>query len=68
MQTFSISQLAEEFGITPRAIRFYEDEELIKPVRQGQSRIYSPRDRVRLALTVGQAGGVFAGRDQGNRC
>ena len=52
MQTFTISQLAEEFGITPRAIRFYEDEELIKPTRQGQARIYSPRDRVRLALIL----------------
>jgi len=52
MQTFTISQLSEEFGITPRAIRFYEDEELIKPTRQGQSRIYSPRDRARLALIL----------------
>jgi len=52
MRTFSISELAEEFGVTPRAIRFYEDEELIKPTRQGQSRIYSPRDRVRLALIL----------------
>jgi len=52
MKTYSISELAAEFGITPRAIRFYEDEELIKPTRQGQSRIYSPRDRVRLALIL----------------
>jgi len=52
MKTFSISQLSEEFGITPRAIRFYEDEELIKPARHGQSRIYSPRDRARLALIL----------------
>lgn len=52
MKTFSISQLSEEFGITPRAIRFYEDEDLIKPSRQGQSRIYSPRDRARLALIL----------------
>lgn len=52
MKTFTISQLSEEFGITPRAIRFYEDEELIKPTRQGQSRIYSPRDRARLALIL----------------
>jgi len=52
MQTYSISELAEEFGVTPRAIRFYEDEELIKPTRQGQSRIYAPRDRVRLALIL----------------
>jgi DNA-binding transcriptional MerR regulator len=52
MKTFTISQLSEEFGITPRAIRFYEDEELIKPTRQGQARIYSPRDRARLALIL----------------
>ena len=52
MKTFTISQLSEEFGITPRAIRFYEDEALIKPSRQGQSRIYSPRDRARLALIL----------------
>ncbi len=52
MRTFTISELAEEFGITPRAIRFYEDEELIKPTRQGQSRIYAARDRARLALIL----------------
>jgi DNA-binding transcriptional MerR regulator len=52
MRTYSISEMAEEFGITPRAIRFYEDEELIKPTRHGQSRIYSARDRVRLALIL----------------
>ena len=52
MQTFTISELAAEFGITPRAIRFYEDEELIKPTRQGQSRIYAPRDRARLQLIL----------------
>jgi DNA-binding transcriptional MerR regulator len=49
---FSISELAAQFGITPRAIRFYEDEELIKPTRQGQTRIYSARDRARLALIL----------------
>ena len=52
MTTFTISQLAEEFGITPRAIRFYEDEELIKPTRVGESRVYAPRDRARLALIL----------------
>ena len=52
MQTWTIGELSDEFGITPRAIRFYEDEELIKPTRQGQSRIYSPRDRARLALIL----------------
>jgi DNA-binding transcriptional MerR regulator len=46
---FSISDLCEEFGVTPRALRFYEDENLIAPRRQGLSRIYSHRDRARLA-------------------
>ena len=52
MQTYSISELAEEFGVTPRAIRFYEDEELLTPKRVGQARIYAPRDRARLALIL----------------
>jgi DNA-binding transcriptional MerR regulator len=45
----SISDLANEFGITPRALRFYEDEGLISPERKGTARLYSQRDRVRLA-------------------
>jgi DNA-binding transcriptional MerR regulator len=52
MRTWTISELSNEFGITPRAIRFYEDEELIHPTRQGQSRIYAARDRARLALIL----------------
>jgi DNA-binding transcriptional MerR regulator len=48
-EEFSISDLCEEFGVTPRALRFYEDENLIAPRRQGLSRIYSHRDRARLA-------------------
>ena len=48
-QTYSISDLCEEFGVTARALRFYEDEGLISPRRQGLSRIYSWRDRARLA-------------------
>ncbi|MGB0572975.1 MAG: MerR family transcriptional regulator [Alphaproteobacteria bacterium] len=51
-QTFSISDLAREFDITPRTIRYYEAEGLIAPTRQGQRRIYSGRDRVRLALVL----------------
>jgi len=47
--TFTITDLAAEFGVTPRAIRFYEGEGLIAPARQGQNRIYSRRDRARLA-------------------
>jgi DNA-binding transcriptional MerR regulator len=48
-RSYSISDLCTEFGVTPRALRFYEDEGLIAPRRQGLSRIYSWRDRARLA-------------------
>jgi DNA-binding transcriptional MerR regulator len=48
-QTYTITDLCEEFGVTPRALRFYEDEGLISPARQGMTRIYSWRDRARLA-------------------
>ncbi len=46
---FTISDLSNEFGVTARALRFYEDEGLIAPTRAGLSRIYSKRDRARLA-------------------
>ncbi|HEY0149828.1 MAG TPA: MerR family DNA-binding transcriptional regulator [Allosphingosinicella sp.] len=46
---YSISDLCEEFAVTPRALRFYEDEGLIAPERRGLARIYSGRDRARLA-------------------
>lgn len=46
---FAISDLCAEFGVTPRALRFYEDEGLIAPERRGTARIYSHRDRARLA-------------------
>ncbi|MGB7543456.1 MAG: MerR family DNA-binding transcriptional regulator [Burkholderiales bacterium] len=49
---FSIGELATEFDVTPRAIRFYEDHGLLAPKRAGQRRIYSPRDRTRLKLTL----------------
>ena len=49
---FSIGELATEFAVTPRAIRFYEDHGLLAPKRAGQRRIYSPRDRTRLKLTL----------------
>ena len=48
-RTYTISELAREFGVTPRALRFYEDEGLIAPSRIGLTRIYSKRDRARLA-------------------
>ena len=53
-QTFGISELATEFDITPRAIRFYEDQGLLAPERRGSGgvRIYSARDRTRLKLTL----------------
>ena len=49
---FSISDLAREFDVTPRAIRFYEDQGLLAPRREGQRRVYTPRDRTRLKLTL----------------
>jgi len=49
---YSISELAREFDVTPRAIRFYEDQGLISPRREGQRRVYAPRDRTRLKLTL----------------
>ena len=48
-RTWSISDLCGEFSVTPRALRFYEDEGLISPRRQGLARLYSWRDRARLA-------------------
>lgn len=52
MSSFTISELAKEFGVTLRAIRLYEDRGLISPARKGKNRIYSKRDRVRLRLTL----------------
>jgi DNA-binding transcriptional MerR regulator len=46
---FTITELSVTFNVTPRAIRFYEDQGLIAPERQGQNRVYSRRDRARLA-------------------
>ena len=51
-QTFTITELAREFDLTPRAIRYYEDQGLISPERAGQNRVYSKRDRTRLKLTL----------------
>jgi DNA-binding transcriptional MerR regulator len=51
-ETYTIAQLSNEFGITPRAIRFYEDKNLLAPTRQGLNRIYTRRDRARLALIL----------------
>jgi DNA-binding transcriptional MerR regulator len=46
---YSISDLSEEFKVTARALRFYEDEGLIAPIRRGLTRVYTKRDRARLA-------------------
>ena len=51
-QTYTISELAREFGITTRTIRFYEEQGLLSPRREGQKRIYSPADRVRIRLIL----------------
>lgn len=51
-KTYSISELANEFDVTTRSIRFYEDQELLHPSRRGQTRVYSSKDRVRLKLTL----------------
>ena len=51
-ETSGIAELAKEFGVTTRTVRFYEDKGLISPTREGQRRIYSPRDRVRLRLIM----------------
>ena len=51
-QTYSISELAREFGITTRTIRFYEEKGLVNPRREGQRRIYTPADRVRIKLIL----------------
>lgn len=48
-ERYSITDLAEEFGVTARALRFYEDEALLSPERVGLVRVYSRRDRARLA-------------------
>lgn len=50
--TYTITDLATEFKVTPRAIRFYEDKDLLRPLRQGMARVYSRRDRGRLALIL----------------
>ena len=50
--TFTIGALAREFGLTTRAIRFYEDCGLLAPERSGRNRIYTARDRARLTLTL----------------
>jgi len=49
---YSVTELADELGVTPRAIRFYETKGLIKPRRAGTTRVYSNRDRARMLLIL----------------
>ena len=51
-KTYTISELAKEFGVTTRTIRFYEEKGLIQPLRDGQKRLYKPADRVRIKLIL----------------
>lgn len=51
-RTYTISELAQEFDVTARTIRYYEQFGLVSPRRQGQRRLYSERDRVRLRLAL----------------
>jgi DNA-binding transcriptional MerR regulator len=51
-ESYSIGDLSREFGVTTRAIRFYEDQGLLKPQREGQNRVYTNRERVRLKLIM----------------
>ena len=51
-KTFSIGELSREFSLTTRTMRFYEDQSLLNPLRVGQKRIYSVRDRARLKLIL----------------
>src|SRR5690242_12754943 len=48
----TISQMAEKFGVTPRALRFYESKRLLKPAREGRGRIYSHADQQHVALIL----------------
>ncbi|MDD2662542.1 MAG: MerR family DNA-binding transcriptional regulator [Dechloromonas sp.] len=50
--TFAISDLAREFGITPRTIRFWEDQGIVAPQREGSRRIFTRRDRARLKMAL----------------
>jgi len=49
---FSVTELARDLGVTPRTIRFYEDQGLISPQRAGNTRVYTHRDRARMILIL----------------
>ena len=52
VQTWTISELAREFDVTPRTIRFYEDQGIVSPARDGRQRVYGTRERTRLKLAL----------------
>ena len=51
-ELLTIRQMCEKFGVTPRTLRFYEQKELLAPLRKGQTRLYTRRDRARLKLVL----------------
>lgn len=51
-RTYTISELAREFNLTPRALRFYEDKDMLHPARDGMTRVYRNRDKARLKIIV----------------
>ncbi|NNE22455.1 MAG: MerR family DNA-binding transcriptional regulator [Rhizobiales bacterium] len=51
-RTYSMTQLCDEFELTPRALRFYEQRKLLNPLRRGATRVYTHRDRARLKLVL----------------
>ena len=51
-ELYSVTELAEDLGITPRTLRFYEDKKLLNPRRAGNTRVYSHRDRGRMILIL----------------
>jgi len=51
-KVYTISDLAKEFGVTTRTIRFYEEKGMISPMREGQKRLYTSADRVRIKLIL----------------
>ena len=51
-KTYTISDLAREFGVTTRTIRFYEEKGMISPLREGPKRLFTPSDRVRIKLIL----------------
>lgn len=51
-ETLNIRDMCAQFHVTPRALRFYEDKELLAPLRRGAHRLYTPRDRARLKLIL----------------